>query len=781
MATAFFDPNVLYEIQHVGSNRCLNLCGGDLNDGAVVHVWDDHIGVNEDNCFLIQELQPGVVEIISAVSHRCLNLCGGEVGEQAEVILWGQANSDNPHNRWKLIEHEPGEFLIQSLFSGRFLAVADGAGDDYGAPVVVTSQPPSPRNTWWIVPSTWAPDDRADDDLDGQQQQQRQEGDDEEGEEGNGGTSPSALHVIMSAWNGRAVDHPPCSEAPPRPSALVWQLHGDHNQCWAVEDAGHGRVRLRMANSPAREAAGREMLCLACFHADQLVGVQEPVAVPHDDGDPSWLAQCWALRQCRPGLFRIVSALTGAAVAVQDRGRDDGTPLALVPPSGSDDEGGDGDPEALAQLWRLAPARFPAAPLPFLGPHDMRTRHAFSCAGPGGAAAAMQGALASLRVHGFAVVEDVLSTAEVAEATRLFGQDLLACVDGGVAMDPRMSPPAVAQAYEALCRLSTSPEAAAAVAAQWPADPDFHPNDRGLAQGSAAWYVRGHRGVRAAFAAALGAEPDELCAGMDMVFYYPRGTPGAARTALWPHVDHNACLDPQQHAAYQGVVSLWDSCDDGAATTVVWPGSHEGVFAALSRHAAPAVPHHHVTLDALHCRLPADGDDSEAAAAARARRAGWYRERFLDEGRRVPLRAGSLLLWDSRTVHQGWSPGERLAIPVCLEPRARRPPQALRRKMRLAATGLPSTHWASLGEQHPNVDEARLFRAAPATLRDGRCTRLPASAPLRSAALQPVAAGGPTADAVRAACAALQATDDNGEAEAAALAAMLRPDVLALL
>lgn len=48
----------------------------------------------------------------------------------------------------------------------------------------------------------------------------------------------------------------------------------------------------------------------------------------------------------------------------------------------------------------------------------------------------------------------------------------------------------------------------------------------------------------------------------------------------------------------------------------------------------------------------------------------------------------------------GWSGGPRLAQPVCWEPADRRTPSSHLRKMRMVATGLPSTHWASLGQPH---------------------------------------------------------------------------------
>ncbi len=46
---------------------------------------------------------------------------------------------------------------------------------------------------------------------------------------------------------------------------------------------------------------------------------------------------------------------------------------------------------------------------------------------------------------------------------------------------------------------------------------------------------------------------------------------------------------------------------------------------------------------------------------------------------------------------QGWTSGRRLAQPVCWEPRSRRDHAALVRKAVMSIRGLPSTHWASLG------------------------------------------------------------------------------------
>merc|ERR1712151_458429 len=102
---------------------------------------------------------------------------------------------------------------------------------------------------------------------------------------------------------------------------------------------------------------------------------------------------------------------------------------------------------------------------------------------------------------------------------------------------------------------------------------------------------------------------------------------------------------------------------------------------------------------------------------------------------RVPLPRGGLFIWSSRTLHQGWSGGPRLAQPVCWEPVGRRDDAALDRKIRLASLGLPSTHWASLGIPHTLV--APKPCAATAPLEQKGKIMLPLKSSIRPASLRP--------------------------------------------
>mmetsp|Transcript_63473 Transcript_63473/g.112870 ORF Transcript_63473/g.112870 Transcript_63473/m.112870 type:complete len:179 (+) Transcript_63473:865-1401(+) len=104
-------------------------------------------------------------------------------------------------------------------------------------------------------------------------------------------------------------------------------------------------------------------------------------------------------------------------------------------------------------------------------------------------------------------------------------------------------------------------------------------------------------------------------------------------------------------------------------------------------------------------------------------------QEFHRDARRVTVPKGALFLWSSRTLHQGWSGGPRLAQPVCWEPTTRRDEIALSCKIMMASLGLPSTHWASLGIRHYLV---ALEPCAPSDTSEN----LPVKAAIRLASLR---------------------------------------------
>mmetsp|Transcript_32338 Transcript_32338/g.53507 ORF Transcript_32338/g.53507 Transcript_32338/m.53507 type:complete len:396 (+) Transcript_32338:119-1306(+) len=210
------------------------------------------------------------------------------------------------------------------------------------------------------------------------------------------------------------------------------------------------------------------------------------------------------------------------------------------------------------------------------------------------------------------------------------------------------------------------------------------------------WRARLHPRVRASFASAFNVEESSLTASADVLFWADKCTPTAEFNKEWLHVDQNH-LTGLTHLCYQGALYVWPA-DASSSTTVVWPGSHLEFYNQLLHD--PYTQERATLTDSLSIRyghfvaVNSMSDQSLKRAA-------------IGGARRVPVPAGALLLWDSRTVHQGWQGGPRLAATICWEPRSRLLPGAAARKLLMAAAGIPSVHSPSEGRFNPAVSSRR--------------------------------------------------------------------------
>lgn len=292
---------------------------------------------------------------------------------------------------------------------------------------------------------------------------------------------------------------------------------------------------------------------------------------------------------------------------------------------------------------------------------------------------------ATLHEYGFAVVPDVLTGEECEQFEEKLKEDLLELVDQEAV---NQAPEVVKEAY---ARFETEKGVSAfpaATAARVTKSCGFALNGC-LPHGRFAWAARQHPNMQKAFSAAYGGE-EALVKSLDVPFFTPGGQGASSTSFFSAHVDQNA-HDVRPGLAdcevFQGVLYVWPT-HSRSSTTVVLPKSHTQAF--------PIMMQDPTFLDSgrkgIHYSEVSEMRNEEASEAIAAA--------WAFHARRVPVPAGGLLLWNSRTVHAGWKSGQRLAQAVCMEPRSRRPPQERMAKMRLAALGLPSTHWASAGMQH---------------------------------------------------------------------------------
>lgn len=294
-----------------------------------------------------------------------------------------------------------------------------------------------------------------------------------------------------------------------------------------------------------------------------------------------------------------------------------------------------------------------------------------------------------MRDFGVAVVTNVLHPDEIAAFEKDFKHDLEELVD----MEALQTAPlAVRAAYDAfsekgprafslrttLCHLWTQTGLCLT---------------RCLPHGRFAWRARRHPRVHAAFRELFpGCSAESLVTSLGAVFFTPEDHPPIAKSMFNAHSDqnkHDARYGMADRNIYQGVLYVWPALEDGSSsTTVVWPGSHLDAWSDMMCDPKfRACGAHGINYSEI--RQMQNGNRREDLA-----------RRWQDHARRVIVPAGSLLLWDSRTLHTGWQGGPRLAQAVCLEPSGRRSEAERLAKLRLAAFGLPGCHWASAGIQH---------------------------------------------------------------------------------
>ena len=282
---------------------------------------------------------------------------------------------------------------------------------------------------------------------------------------------------------------------------------------------------------------------------------------------------------------------------------------------------------------------------------------------------------------GFAIVLNVLSSSECIEAERCFAKDLKSIVH--LAPCTTSSPPGGRRHDPTADELQFLRAGEDEAVKKWPLgrhplgriEPAFA-SDYGIPHGRCTWYCRMNPSVRLPFEVLYNMkEGSELCVGLDVVFFnnnFDDDDDTKREDGLWPHADHSLSVPISGGwDNYQSIVYIW-AANAKTSATVIWPRSHRTVFPTMSRRESSILTHY--------TPLPTD------QFAAYVREAG-----------RVPVPAGGMVIWNSRTIHQGWNIGPRLAVPVSFDPKARRSAEVLRRKLEFMESGLPTTGRASLG------------------------------------------------------------------------------------
>jgi len=309
---------------------------------------------------------------------------------------------------------------------------------------------------------------------------------------------------------------------------------------------------------------------------------------------------------------------------------------------------------------------------------------------------------ATMEEQGFAIVTGVITSDELHELEDDFKRDLIDLVDEDALSN---APTEVQQAYKKFLEEGPRSFPLRTVIKHLTEAAGFVLK-RCLAHGRFAWRIRRHPNVHAVYHQ-LFHDGGDMVTSLDVTFFTPEGQDSAWKNTFSAHVDqnmHDVRDGLANNSSFQGALYVWEAGFDGkSSTTVVWPGSHRNIWPDM------------MTDEAFIGKGEFGMHYSEVQSMskeeyARELAAGWQLQ-----ARRVVAPRGSLLVWNSRTVHTGWRGGPRLAQAVCLEPASRRPEPERIAKLRLAALGIPGTHWASAGMQHDMcLGYPGVFAAEPA-------------------------------------------------------------------
>ena len=176
----------------------------------------------------------------------------------------------------------------------------------------------------------------------------------------------------------------------------------------------------------------------------------------------------------------------------------------------------------------------------------------------------------------------------------------------------------------------------------------------GLCQGNACWYIRTNKTIQNKFAQALGTK--ELVCSMDSIGF--SSSDCECTRVNWLHVDQFINQGPYLSSltSYQGIYYYSDVVNDEYATTMVVPGTHK-----QDRYTS-----------------------SEGCS------------KLFNNALKLKVHANSLLIFNSKLVHQGWYGKNRLAFMISYGNINDRTEQVRQRKVMFYINGWRSNHWSQL-------------------------------------------------------------------------------------
>ena len=143
---AGLDPDASYVIQNVHGDRVADVAGASEENGAHVHLWDQHDEGNQQWRFV--PLDDGFYEVVGVGSDKLLEIPADEEAQPVAAILT-RTGAHNQH--WTVAEAGDGTVSLVNRATGQALE-GEGGGHDNGTMVAQAENGGHAHQQWRLVP-----------------------------------------------------------------------------------------------------------------------------------------------------------------------------------------------------------------------------------------------------------------------------------------------------------------------------------------------------------------------------------------------------------------------------------------------------------------------------------------------------------------------------------------------------------------------------------------------------------------------------------------------------
>jgi|GEM_PF-2166336 len=144
--------NGLYKLVNAGSNKALDVSGGNTADGTNVQIWTDTSGASQQ--WQVTQNADGTYKLVNPSSGKALDVNGGGTLDGTNVQIW--TDNASSAQKWQIVQNADGTYKLLNPTSGKVLDVSGGNTAD-GTNVQIWTDNGSAAQKWQLAAVTATP------------------------------------------------------------------------------------------------------------------------------------------------------------------------------------------------------------------------------------------------------------------------------------------------------------------------------------------------------------------------------------------------------------------------------------------------------------------------------------------------------------------------------------------------------------------------------------------------------------------------------------------------